>query len=153
MEPLDILLKDLGELLKTDLKVDNHHTCLVLIDKKLPIHLELHTNGEHLLIGCCLMELPPGKIRENILREAMKSNGLPQPQNGTLGYSTKTRHLILFSKLKMETQTGEGLYQYLLPFIQKAYLWKEALERNQTPPLGQEGPSQSSDGKGMFGLK
>lgn len=146
------LLQELGVQLQIpNLQADRNNSCLIRLKDGLQIQLELDRLSQFLILGSDLGEISYGKYRENIFREALKANGMPYPLNGILAYSQRTNHLILFEKISVRELTGEKLMFNLVPFTEKARLWKDALSRNEVPSLAQFHTSERP--AGMFGLR
>ncbi len=134
MEPFTRLLYDLGELLALPLHSDENNACVLVIDELLRIQMQLDTTQERLLLGSMLIELPPGKFRENILKEALKVNDFFTPHLGYLSYVKKENKLVLYNYLMMKGLTAEKLGEHLTFFVENANAWIQALERNLPMP-------------------
>jgi hypothetical protein len=147
------ILQELG---KTDvipiqnLHPDGNNSCLIRLKGGLEIQIELDKSGTMLVIGCDLGSPAAGRFRENIFREALKANGLPSPRWGEFAYSQKTDHLVLFHKMHTRDLTGEKVADFLSHFLEKAFLWRDALEHNDVPVVS---GTQTSRPLGMFGLR
>lgn len=89
------LLQELATELDIDLYPDKRGACKLVTEDGLHVQMEVDVRQESLLIASFICEIPPGKFRENILRDALKSNG-PFPKNGTLAYSERNNKLTLF---------------------------------------------------------
>lgn len=150
-EFFESLLQELGKELKIkDLHVDRNHSCLIKFKEGISIQIERDETGEGMVIGCTIATIPPGKYRENVFREALKANGLPEPRNGIFAYSKRSDQLVLFHTLPMKDLTGEKILAVLLPFKEKAITWKDAIERGNIPALS---PQTTAMGGGIFGLR
>lgn len=146
------LLQELGKILEIpDLHPDRNNSCLIKLKSGLSIQLEFDRSGQFLILGSDLGTVPPGRYRENLFREALKANDLPYPNHGTLAYSKKSDHLIIFEKMAAADMTGEKIAAEIMPFSEKALVWKEALQKGDVPIINQGYSSQKS--AGMFGLK
>lgn len=146
------LLQELGKILEiADLHPDRNNSCLINLKTGISIQLEFDKGGQFLVLGADLGTVPPGKYRENLFREALKSNDLPYPNHGTLAYSKKSDHLILFEKISSVDLTGEKIAAELTPFSEKAITWRDALQKNDIPNISQGYSPQRSGG--MFGLR
>lgn len=148
---LEALLSDIGRSLKIpDLHPDRNNSCLIDLPEpvNIKIQLEMHARTNDFLLGCDLGPVPPGRYRENLFREALKANGLPYPQHGILAYSAKTDHLILWETFNLRDLTGERIADEITPFVEKAKMWKEAMEKGEMPVV--HGMKTSM---GMFGLR
>lgn len=136
MNPLEQLLKELGELLHMALKPDEHHTCLIdFPEEQVQVQLELDDPSEHLLLGSMLGGLTPGLYRERVLQEALCTNGRQQAV-GILAYSEKAENLVLFEYLPLTGLDGAKLLVYLERFLTHASAWRAALAKNEIPSIG-----------------
>lgn len=147
------LLQELSTLIEaTDLHPDRNNTCLVRLKSGLEIQLEIDRSGNFLVLGADLGTVHPGKYRENLFREALKANGLPYPLHGILAYSRKSDHLVLFEKLNIKDLNGEKIAAEIIPFSEKALVWKNAVAQNDIPIINQAYSSVTRSA-GMFGLR
>jgi hypothetical protein len=145
------LLKELAPSLGiAKLEPDSNNSCLIRLESGLMIQIELDKKGEFLLVGADLGTVPPGKYRENLLREALKSNDLPYPIYGILCFSRKNDHLALYEKLPIKDLTGAKIASFIGPFSEKAYTWSAALFKGEVPTVIQPGTTQKPGG--LFGL-
>lgn len=133
MDRFQQLLWDLGELIELPLHIDKNSACKLLLDEKLEVQLEMDSDGEKLLIGAFLGELPPGKFRENVLKDALKVNHLIHPYS-TLAFMEKTNTLILYQYLMANELSGETLVEHLNVFIEEAEEWRAAITNGQSAP-------------------
>src|SRR5438477_9435360 len=118
------ILEELGKMLKLPLKPDKSNCCVLAFKNGSSLQMEMDQRGEYVILATDLGELSQGRYRENILREALKANGLPAPQCGIFAYGKKTEALLLCDQLSIDELTGERLAEYLAPFMQKADIWK-----------------------------
>ena len=148
-ELLESLLEELGKVIEiSTLRPDQNRSCLITFPDGLQVQIELDPQGTSIIIGCDLGSAPPGRYRENVFREALKTNNLPPPHNGILAFSQKSDHLILFENLPTKDLTGEKIADALEPFNEKARKWKDALLRGDIPTV-----SNIRTSSGMFGLR
>ena len=154
-DKFDNLIQELGVTLKIKLKPDKNNACLLRFKNGIQIQLEVDSRGEKLVLAADLGQVPQGRYRENIFREALKANGLAPPRNGIFAYSKKNESLVLCDSIPLEELTGTKLADYLHSFMQKGELWKNAITRGDVPSfMGNElsfGASQGQPG-GLFGL-
>lgn len=134
MDRFQELLWDLGELIEVPLHVDKHHACRILLDEKLTIQLQMDPNGVDLMVIAFLYEIPPGRFRENVLKESLKQNAFHH-SFGTFGYIEKINVLALHQFLPAENLTGESLGDFLEGFISEAENWRSALANGQAAPM------------------
>ena len=150
-----MLLQELGTIYKVKLAPDKNNACLLRFNNGIEVQIELNSNEQYLVLVSMLGEISQGRFRENIFREALKSNGLPPPRNGIFAYSKKGEALVLCDMLLLDEFNGMKLADYLQTFTQKAELWKKSIASGEVPSyLGNElsfGGSQKPAG-GLFGL-
>lgn len=133
-----------------DLHPDKNNSCLIRLKGGLEIQLELDSKNDYLIIGCDLGPISNGRFREETFREALKANGLPYPRWGNFAYSQKSDHLVLFEKLHTRDLNGEKVADFLTHFIEKAFLWRDSLLRNEVPIIS---GIHTTRPIGMFGLR
>lgn len=150
-DKFEIILKDLSQHLNINLRPDEHHSCLIVLEDKLKIQLELDPTETHLVLGCILGEVPSGKFREEVLFQALKENGKRYPRLGTFAFSRKLNSLVLFEMLLTDAHPTETILTILTPFIRKAKAWSEALAQGQFKPLYEENYLDQNDAKLFFG--
>lgn len=144
----EALLDEVGHSLKiNDLHPDRNHTCLISMPNGIKVQLEMHSRSQEFVIGADLGQIPPGRYRENLFLEALRANGMAN-HVGVLAYSAKTDHLILFQTIHLKDLTGERIASDMTPFLEKAQLWKEAMEKGEIPVVATMKTSM-----GMFGLR
>ncbi len=141
------LLKDLGRIFHLSLQVDSQNACTLQLREQIRIQLQLDLSQENLWIFSKLIEIPPGKFRENVLREALKANGIPDPRVGIFGYLASTNHLILFQKYPLFLLDGERLSGLIGAFLEMGESWIQAIAS------GQPAPRTLATGLNPFGLK
>lgn len=147
------LLEELGKILQIpDLHPDRNRACLIKFPDGLTVQIEMDGQASQITLLSNLGELPPGKYRENVFREALKANGMPHPIHGTLAYSKKADNLVMYQRLAVKDLSGDKINLALTPFLEKARAWKEAISRSEIP-LVSGGIYTSSGGSGMFGLR
>ncbi len=89
------LLNQLSQEIGISLHPDKIGACTLKTNDNFDVQLECDPSQEKLLIATFLCEIPPGKFRENILKDALTANG-PYPENGTLGYCQSNNQLALY---------------------------------------------------------
>ena len=133
MDRFQELLWDLGEVIELPLHVDKNNACKIVIQEKLSIQLEMDSSHERLLAAAFISELPPGKFRENVLKEAMKTNNSYHPF-GIFAYIEKINSLILYHYLMADQLNGEKLADFLELFIEEAESWQSAISMGTPAP-------------------
>lgn len=145
------LLQELGPFLGlVNLHPDHNNSCLIRLESGLIIQIEVDKSGQFLILGADLGTIPPGKYRENLLREAMKANDMPPPLHGILCFSRKADHLALFEKIPLKDLSGAKLAAEIPFFSEKAFTWSAALLNNEIPQISN--PQASQRPGGLFGL-
>ena len=130
---IEDVIKTLEESLDTELFLDGKKTCNILINDKITIQIELDKNTHSVVLGSPIFELPPGKFKEIVLKNALKSNFGKEKEIGILTFVPKSSVLYLYDFLPLDFLGTEQIYPFFFNFIQKAILWKENLKNNRTP--------------------
>lgn len=146
-----ILLEDLSKHLSMNLKPDENQSCLLVIQNKIEVQLELDPTETYLIIGSILGELPSGRFRSDCLMAALKANARPYPLLGTFAYSRKLNSLVLFEKIETAIFDTNNILSILTPFIKKGIAWKEALDEGRSHPSHEENYYDVSDKTQFFG--
>lgn len=148
------LAEDLGKILKIKLSPDTNNCCVIKYKSGLQVTLEPTSDGTSIMIAIELGEIAPGRYRENVLREALKANGLPLPRKGIFAFSKKKDSLLIYDQLLLEELTAEKLFDFLQPLQQKAELWKTAIAQGEVPSFtaNELTFNRKGGGSGMFGL-
>jgi hypothetical protein len=134
------LLQELGKEFQLTLVPDKYNA-LSLEVPPLIIQLELDEKRENLFLFTKIIELPPGKFRENVLAEALKINDLPDPRPGVFGYIAATNHLTLHQSYPIKILNGENLAGLFGSFFELGQSWYESIHRgNLTPPSSSSPP-------------
>jgi len=133
MDRFQELLWDLGEIIEVPLHVDKNHACRILLDEKLPVHLEMAEEKNELLVAAFLSEIPPGRFRENVLKETLKANATHH-SFGTFAYIEKINTLVMQKYLSVESLSGEKLADFLESFIAEADSWRDAISNGNPAP-------------------
>lgn len=149
MDRFEEILKELSAALGVTLHPDRRGACKLNINDVMRVQIEFQPDKEQILLACMICEVPPGKFRENILKDALRANW-PYPGNGTLSYSEKNNNLCLFEYIPSVNISGPKLLDILNAFIAKADSWRTGVESGQTASLL---PSVKKGESGIFGLK
>ena len=152
MDRFEEILWDLGELIDMPLHADENRACKLVIDEKLPVQLEMDMNQDMLMVGSFICEIPPGKFRANVLKEALKANGTRVYGHGILSYVERNNSLVMFDHLYAKGLTGETLAAYLETFIPYANSWRDAIETGTALPTIQQS-EQNKDLPPPLGMK
>ena len=150
----DSILQELGETMEIeDLHIDDAKTCLIKFETELEVYIEPYEKDEFMLISSDLGEVPAGRYREDVFREALIANGLPNPRYGTFAFSEQSEHLILFGLLSLRELNGEKIAVFLHPYMEKALAGKNAIGAGDIPVADTMTTSQTVGPMGMFGLR
>lgn len=147
------LIHELGEFIGEDLTVDLNQSCCIEVNQILKIQLELDPPGEKILLMSKIVELPPGKFRENILRDALKANFLAEEKVGILSYLERQNTLVLCQDLYMHSITRDILHAHLMKFIERALKWLAAIEAGRSSPDSGEIPERTEKKGSILGFK
>ncbi|MCX6988182.1 MAG: CesT family type III secretion system chaperone [Chlamydiae bacterium] len=140
MNKFDNLIVTLGEMLDTDLRAEKGVLCKLKIDGKLSINLEYDEVKDLILMGTLIVELPAGRFRENILKEALRMNSI-YPRIGTFAYSERANKLALFQYISFTSLSADAFNIQLHQFIDFSYQWFKAIDSGNLlsvalPPSG-----------------
>jgi hypothetical protein len=143
------ILKEFESFFNTSLEPDDNNSCLINLGIGVSVQIELDRYGM-LLIGSRLGAVHMGRFRDNLIRQALKSNDMTPPSTGVLGFSQKSNQLILFTKLNPQQLNPHQIVNLLPLFVNKAKLWKEAIEKGEVPDI--TAADTSDKPSGLFGL-
>ena len=127
------LLEELGKFFELSLSPDKVGACSINIPP-LTVQLELDATAENLFLFAKIIELPPGKFRENVLQEALKANGGRDPRPAILGYIAASNHLAMHQIYPLKILTGDILSGILGAFLEMGENWFMAIENGHTAP-------------------
>jgi hypothetical protein len=145
------LIEELSISLKIKLVPDSHGACKILFKDKLAVYMEPDISGEALQMVIDIGKPGEGRFRENLLREALRANGLPFPRYGMFCYGQKGDTLLLFDSLPMEDLNGTRLADVIEQLSNKARVWRESIAHGEIPPF--QSGKQGSRSEGVFGLR
>lgn len=129
------ILADLGKRIGIDLVPDQNNTCLVRLEDGLLIYLEPAQESEDLIIGIPLGTVAPGKGGERLLQMTLIANGKHRPFLGSFAYSLPLDQLILFERAPLPYIDGAMTFNLLLPLIEEARRWRDAVRGGTIPAL------------------
>ncbi len=132
MDRFQEILNQLSTIIHVPLYLEKKRAVRFSIDQALHIQLEEEEAKQRILIAAFVAEIPPGKFRENLLREGLKANAI-FPRTGTFAYAERNNQLALFDYMYFEYLTGEKFADRLALFIEKALLWRKNLEKGSLP--------------------
>lgn len=149
LDRFDELIQGLSKEFGLPLHVDKNHACAIQIRKGLVVQLQSDAAQEKLLLTCKIIEVPPGKFRENVLREALKANNSPDPIVAIFSFVNQTSHLFLFQNYLFDLLNGERIASLIGPFFETAEKWKKAIESGLPAPPSSPGKMSANP----FGLR
>lgn len=129
------LLHELGVVFRMPLHPDSLNACSLFIPPNPVIMLQLDESQEFLFLFSKIVEIPPGRFRENILAEALKANHLADPRPGNFGYLSPVNMLTLHHRFPIHLLNGERLASLIGEFLETAQEWKRAIEQGKPGPL------------------
>ena len=129
MNPFEQYIQELNRILGISLYAEKGYLCKLIIEGSLKLQLEHEPAEERILIASFLCELPPGKFREDVLKEALKANDSLN-REGIFAYSGTNNSLVYFLYFS-DTLPSDQLAKTLLQFIEIAKKWKTAVETGQ----------------------
>ncbi|MDP1836001.1 MAG: CesT family type III secretion system chaperone [Chlamydiales bacterium] len=149
----ETLLAEIGSILGVSLFPDSNNSCLVKLKNGLRVQFEMDPHGRQFILGVDLGPVPSGQYRQTLFREALRANGMPYPRLGTLAFSQKTGHVVLFETMSPQDLNGERIAFRLFPLAEKALKWKDAIEHGEVPLI--EAPARGGLGRtmGLFGIR
>ena len=128
------LLQELGKVFQMSLHPDKLNACSILIPPNPVIMLQLDETQEFLFLFCKVIEISPGKFRENVLCEALKANGQPDPRPGILGYIAMSNMIAVHQKFPASLMNGERLAMLIGSLLEMVNIWKTAIEHGKPGP-------------------
>lgn len=128
----DKLLGDVSDFFQMEIKPDKKGGVALKLREHF-VQIEPDEAEENVLIFSPIGEIPTGRYREDILEQALRSNGYPPPNRGILCLAKKTSMLYIFEKFPLRTASREQLLATLPPILDKVKIWKEAVQFSQVP--------------------
>jgi len=135
------LLLQLGPLFGLKLHPDKIGGCSIAITPSIKVQLQLDLVQENLFLFSKIIEIPPGKFRENVLRDALKANAFPDPLSGILCYLPTPNELCLYQSYPVLILNGERLAGLVGAFVEMAESWHHAIKNGQSSPNLSRPPS------------
>lgn len=150
----DAILQELGNKLDLqDLHLDSAGTCRLNFKDGLSLYIEPYEKAEALLLVTDIGEVPGGRYREDVLREALKENTISGHASGAFGFGEQSHHLKLFRLFRLKDLSADKIIAVLFPLMEKASKWKSSLTNGEVPQAGAEKSLSSSGPAGLFGLR
>lgn len=146
------ILQEVGQELGMQLAPDHNDSCQIQLAEGLKLQMEIYKRTEQFAICFRLGNPPPGKYRENLLREALKANGLPSPRYGTLAFSEKSEAFYLFELLSLDRLDGKKVVDRITAMKEKALIWTNAIKNGDVPHVVSSA-TPGGGGMGLFGIR
>lgn len=146
----DRFLSKLGEAIDVDLHIDSFDGCKIAFQEGPSVQLELSMDGYSIFMVSELGELDGGRYREDLMKEALKANGLPERGPGVLAFNESNNQLMLYEQFPSDPIDPADVANKLAQFRDKAKTWSEDLEAGRVPMVHS---GTSSAPSGLFGLQ
>jgi hypothetical protein len=143
---MEMLARELSMSIGFPLQPDPLDAIFLTYKNGVQVQIEFNSAKQHLVIASDLGPIGKGRYQNTLFKQALKFNGQPLPQEGTLAYSRKKEALILQHFIPIEELKEGKVAEFLPLFTEKAFAWKEALQRGEVPPLAKKSQQK------MFGL-
>ena len=146
------LIEQLSDRLNTEIFPSPNNVVNLLIEQSIRVQIEPDDLDEFIVIGAMIEELPPGKFREHILKDALKANYLADKNPGILSYMYKNNLLMLHKKLPMGSLKVEDLINHIKGLVERAKKWKDAINEGYSCPTDEIPKPNESQNKSIFGF-
>jgi hypothetical protein len=146
------LIADLSDRLGADLFPDLNNVVTLIVEKRVKFNIEADSVGEFMILGATISELPPGKFRENILKDALKANSRINVNPGVLSYLGRENTLILHTKLFIQGTSVDEIIKEMKHLTSRAKKWMDAIDEGRASPDEEIPKKVGLSGKGMFGF-
>lgn len=149
------IMEELGAALETEIIPEPGNVVELELDDELLIRLELEVSEEFILVASFVSELPPGKFRENILKDCLRANEKLQERRSILSYVEASNQLVLFQMVPIEGLTGDLLAETIFVFSDRLKKWTSAIEAGRTMPTDEQQELEDGGAKSvpLFGFK
>lgn len=146
------LIADLSDRLNMEIYPDVNNVVNLMIEKRVKIQLESDPVDEFILLGAYVADLPPGKFREHILKNALKANHNVDKHPEILSYMSRENMLTLHIKLVTPTLTTDILIEHIKSIVERAKKWQDAIESGRPSPDDEVPDVSDGSKRSMFGL-
>lgn len=128
------LILHLSEALDTELHLDEHNICTLLINDLLTVQFELDPSEDFFMMGCFLTTLAPGSYRNKTFKAILNANDGFRSKEGVLSFVPKNNMLFIHKKHPINALDGPSLLEMLMNMVIKGAEWKEAIESGKIAP-------------------
>ena len=146
------LIADLSERLGIEIYPDLNNVVVLKIEKSVKIHIEADDVEEFLILGAFIDELPPGKFRENILKNGLKANYLVNKNPAILSYLGRENILTLHRRYLIDSIDVEELITQIKAITERAQKWQASIESGHAAPDDEIPSKTDARGKSAFGF-
>ncbi|MCH9811333.1 CesT family type III secretion system chaperone [bacterium] len=152
MANFDEIIDGLADALQADLYPNVDGVVSMIIKGTIKAQIDLDRRDDGILVCLYIAELPPGKFREHVLKDALKANSRLLTNRGVLAYIGKHNSLVLFQKVRPENITTDSLIDILKHLTARTKLWQDAIDSGHASP-DEEMPKVGGTHKNsMFGM-
>ncbi len=144
------LIHELGELVGENFQAYQNRLIRFRINDHLHVQVETDLMNEFVMIICMVSEIPPGRFRENVLRDALKANYLLDKHRSILSYDEKGNQLVLSDQLRAHALTAEMLLKEISKLVKRAELWRQSIDNGHSSPGRDEVPEGKRKGSFPF---
>lgn len=122
------LLKQLGKILDLPLELDANNRCLILLDEKIVLNLELDEE-RHELIVYAYISVVPFAAKELVLGILLEANFFWRISNGsTFALDKQTQTLVLQRKFELPLREVENFEDDIAVFVDVAEAWMKRID-------------------------
>lgn len=133
-EPFAEFLQELGHALGMELFVDVRGACSVRMQGHLHIQMQPGPERDELWMVAEIAELPPGRFREEVLREALKANHAFRDMPFSFSYVDAKNRLLLSTHSPFDKIDGTRAALLLSVLSDTAETWKRAVAGGRSSP-------------------
>lgn len=146
------LIQELAKALGYNISVDVEDSCALPLPNGMVVQMEIADQQEFFIMAAEVGNVPIGRYRENIFREAMLYNGLTE-RVGTFAYSEIDDVMMLFREMPLQNLNGEKIAMALIPLSKKASTWNKAITQGEMPPAETTSATEGGDIESLMNLK
>ncbi len=128
------MISELGEILEAPLHIEHDTLCIFKANQQIDIQIEHDPTQHRILLVAVICPIPPGKFRENVLRQALKANHNIN-RLGTFSYIEKTSSLAMHQYFYHVEMTGAMMAQAVADFLDTSQNCSLAIQNGQVPQI------------------
>lgn len=143
MNKFETLIADAGDILGTGLYAERGSICKIFVNQSFHVNIEYKENKDLILIASMIAELPAGRFRELVLKEALRLNdSFPNP--GVFSYCQRNNHLAFFKHISITQLSAEKFADQIEQFVDFCEKWKDALSSGNLSSVALPPPRTAS---------